>query len=199
VIANVTTSPALWYVNRGTGMVLMALLTATLLLGMMSAGQRSGRLVPVFLPQYLHRYLSALALLLLLTHVGSAVADQYVEIRWFDAVVPLTASYQRAWMALGALALDLLAAVVVTSLLRGRTSARLWRTVHLTAYLAWVAALAHGVGIGTDRAEPWAQRTAWACVVLVATAVLVRGLLLLVTGRRPRTGDTVDTHVVARP
>jgi sulfoxide reductase heme-binding subunit YedZ len=63
---------------------------------------------------------------------------------------------------------------VVTSLLRHRLLARLWRSVHWLAYLCWPVALAHGVGIGTDmRAAPGLALAA-ACALAGVGAALWR-------------------------
>ncbi len=181
-------SPMLWYLNRGTGFVLLGLLTATLLLGVLSAGRRGGGRVPTFVNQYLHRYLSVLAVVLLAGHVAAAVADEYVDIRWYDAVLPWGSAYEPLWMAFGAVAFDLVALVMVTSLLRGRISPRAWRLVHLTAYLAWGTAVVHGIGIGTDSSETWARRVTIVCCTLVGLALLLRLVLLAVAGRRRARG-----------
>ncbi len=78
-------------------------------------------------------------------HVLTAVTDGFVDIPLTAAVVPLTSPYERIWLGLGAVSLDLMLAAVVTSLLRGRLSRRAWRAVHLTAYLSWPIAWVHSV------------------------------------------------------
>lgn len=144
--------PVLWYVNRSTGLVLLVLLTLTVALGLLAAGRPAGhaRRVPGFVPQAVHRSLGLLALLLLAVHAASAVVDEYVDIRWWHVLVPAGLRYEPSWLALGVVASDLVLAAVLTSLVRVRLGHRSWRTVHLTTYAAWGAALAHGLTIGTD-------------------------------------------------
>ena len=67
--------------------------------------------------------------------------------------MPFVSSYKTFWLGLGAIALDLLLALMVTSLLRNRLGHRSWRRVHWRAYACWPIGLAHGLGIGTDRAS----------------------------------------------
>jgi hypothetical protein len=66
--------------------------------------------------------------------------------------------------------------VVVTSLLRTRLGHRAWRAVHLCSWLAWGAAVAHSVGIGTDLESPtgMAVLPVSGCVVAVLVALAVR-------------------------
>ncbi len=70
-------------------------------------------------------------------------------------MVPWGGLYQPVWLGLGALALDLLVAITVTSLLRTRLPHAAWRLVHWASYLAWGIAVVHGIGIGTDSDATW--------------------------------------------
>lgn len=175
--------PMLWYLNRSTGLVVLALLTVTVVLGVLSTGG-GGRWVPRFVGQVLHRNLALWSVVLLAVHVATAVVDTYVDIRWWQAFVPwVGASYLPLWLGMGAVALDVLVLVVVTSLLRARMRHRTWRLVHLLAYLAWGVAVAHGLGIGTDLRTPGYERSAvWASVALVAGLAVIR--LVRVSARR---------------
>ncbi len=166
--------PLLWYLNRGTGVVLLVLLTVSTCLGLFASRADTGGRVPAFVRQVLHRDLSLLAVALLTAHVITAVVDSYVDIRWWQAFSPVGASYEPLWLGLGAVALDLIAVVVVSSLLRSRLSWRSWRALHWLAYLAWPISLAHGVGIGTDATVAWARWLGYACLAAVAVSVLLR-------------------------
>ncbi len=166
--------PFLWYLNRSTGMVLLVLLTLSILLGIWSTRGTAGTRLPRFAVQALHRNLALLASALLGLHVVTAVADEYVDIRWWHAFVPWELHYQPVWLALGVVALDLVLAVVVVSTLRNRLSHRSWWLVHLLTYAAWVMAVAHGLGIGTDTGEGWARATYAGAVGLVLASVVVR-------------------------
>lgn len=170
--------PLLWYLNRGTGFVLLGLFTLTTVLGVLATGGRAGRgLLPRFVTQGLHRNLALLSVVMLGTHVTTAVADGYVDIRWWQALAPYVGStYLPVWLGLGTLALDLTLVVTVTSLLRTRMRHRSWRAVHVLAYAGWAASVAHTLGIGTDIRDgaPWAQLTVAGCVAAVAAAVALR-------------------------
>ncbi len=57
-------------------------------------------------------------LVFLTLHVGTTVIDTYTSISLSAAFIPFASSYKTAWLSLGAVALDLLIAVVVSSLNR---------------------------------------------------------------------------------
>jgi predicted ferric reductase len=162
--------PALWYATRATGLVTMLLLTATVLLGILTTGRFAGGSWPRFLTVGLHRNLSLLVLVFLALHVGTTVIDTFVSIPLAAAFIPFASSYKAAWLSLGAVALDLLVALVATSLIRNRLGLRTWRWVHWAAYICWPVALAHGLGAGTDRS------TLWVFVLTIACAAMVAGV-----------------------
>ena len=83
----------------------------------------------------------------------TAVLDGYVSIPLASAVIPFTSGYERFWLGLGAVALNLIIAMILTSLVRGRLPRRWWRSVHLLAYLSWPVALAHTFGFVPGAAE----------------------------------------------
>lgn len=181
------TTPVLWYLNRGTGISLIVVFSLTVVLGVLATGRSTSPLWPRFVTQGLHRTLAALSVLLLASHAVSAVVDEYVDIRWWQAVVPFGATYQPVWLGLGTLALDLTLVVVATSLARGHLPHSAWFLVHVMTYAAWAAGVVHGFGIGTDAARGWMAAITLGCVASVAAAVAARGVDL----RRRRPPDTV--------
>ena len=165
---------ALWYLSRGTGVVSLVLLTVVVILGVLTRGGVRLASLPRFVTAGLHRSAALLSVVFLGVHIGTAVADPYAPIRLVDAVVPFTSAYRPLWLGLGALALDLLLAVVVTSLLRARIGARVWRAVHWVAYAAWPVAVVHALGTGSDVRQGWLLTTVAMSVVAVVWAVLWR-------------------------
>jgi sulfoxide reductase heme-binding subunit YedZ len=170
----INSSTALWYTSRATGVVALLLLTAVMLLGLLVT--RQGRLpgLPRFAVSGLHRNLSLLATAFVAIHVVSAVTDGYVNIPITAAVVPLTSPYERLWLAVGTVSFDLMLAVVVTSLLRRHLSRKVWRAVHLTAYVSWPIAWLHSVFASGDLQHGALLYLAIACAIAVIAATLWR-------------------------
>src|SRR6201981_2930588 len=129
--------PGLWYATRATGLVTLLLLTVSVLLGLLTAGRVGRAGWPRFLSQGLHRNISLLVLAFLALHVGTTVIDTYTSIPLAAAFVPFASAYKTAWLSLGAVALDLLLALVATSLVRKRLGHRAWRRVHWLSYACW--------------------------------------------------------------
>lgn len=174
LVSGINSHTVLWYASRATGVVALLLMTAVLLLGLLVT--RQGRLpgLPRFAVTGLHRNLSLVAVVFVVLHVLTAVADSYVRIPLISAVVPLASSYERLALGLGAVSLDIMIAVIVTSLLRRHLSRRLWRAVHLLAYVSWPVAWLHSITSSTDLRHGWFFLLGVACALLVIAAVIWR-------------------------
>lgn len=167
-------SPVLWYATRATGVVALVLLTGTMVLGLLTSTRFVTRHWPRVAQQDLHRRVSLLSVLFVAGHVLTSVLDSFVHIGWAAVLVPFASAYKTFWVGLGTISLDLLLAIALTSVLRHRLPARLWRGVHWLAYVSWPIAVVHTLGIGTDVRLRWVLDLVIACVVAVVASAGIR-------------------------
>jgi predicted ferric reductase len=167
---------SLWYLNRASGLVLLVVFTLAVLLGQHATHRRRRSAAPRFMWLELHRNVTLVGLMLLVLHIATSVADEYVDITVADAVVPFASPYRPFWLGLGTLAVDLLVAILLTTAVRHRIRYDAWRIVHWTAYLVWPVSVLHGLGTGTDLAGPAGVGLTLACLVavLVSTSIRIR-------------------------
>lgn len=162
---------AYWFTTRGAGIVALLLLTASLVMGIVDLSRWQSERWPRFLVDGVHRAVSLLAVAVVAVHVLTTVLDGFTQISIRDAIVPFASSYRPIWVGAGALAFDLLLALVVTSLLRRQLGYRAWRAVHWASYACWPLALVHGLGAGTDASLGWMLAISAVCLVVVLAAV----------------------------
>ncbi|HEY5154324.1 MAG TPA: ferric reductase-like transmembrane domain-containing protein, partial [Acidimicrobiales bacterium] len=170
----ILSSSTLWYLTRGAGLVSLVLLTASVVMGILQVQRWAAEGWPRMVVAGLHKNLSLLVLVFLGLHIVTAIADGYVPIHWISVVIPFTSPYRPLWLGLGAIAVDLLIALVVTSLLRSRMSLRTWRLVHWAAYACWPVAFVHGLGTGSDGRVGWVQIVDVVCLAAVVVATTWR-------------------------
>jgi hypothetical protein len=163
------TSP-LWFATRATGLIALVLLTGSVVLGIVTSVRFARPAWPRFVNLSLHRNLSLLTITFTGLHVLTTITDPFASISAMSVVVPFTSGYRRIWLGLGAVAFDLLLAVLVTSLLRTRIGPRAWRVVHWAGYACWPVALVHGLGTGTDGAARWVLAITAVCALAVVSA-----------------------------
>jgi hypothetical protein len=106
--------------------------------------------------------------------VVTSLLDGFAPITVVDVFIPFVSAYRPVWLGFGAVAFDLLLALVITSMLRRRFGYRLWRLTHWTAYACWPIALLHTFGTGSDVKFGWLLAISAICAALVIAAVLVR-------------------------
>jgi methionine sulfoxide reductase heme-binding subunit len=164
----------LWYTTRGAGVVSLVLLSAVVVLGVLSSLRFEVPSWPRFLTTGLHRNLSLTALVFLALHIITAVVDPFTHLGWLAAVVPFSSYYRTFWLGLGVIAVELLVAITITSLVRGVIGHDAWRAIHWLSYASWPIAVLHGFGTGTDTWSAWMLAIDVVCILAVAGAVIAR-------------------------
>lgn len=162
-----------WYVARSGGLVAWALLAGSVLLGLLLASRVLGRRAPAPWVLAVHRWVSGLSVVFTGVHVAGVLLDDWIAFTWVDVVVPFAADWRPVAVAWGVVALQLLLALQVTSLLKARMSHRTWRRVHHLAGPTFVLATVHLLTAGTDATHP-------VVLALVAGTALVAVFLGLV-------------------
>jgi sulfoxide reductase heme-binding subunit YedZ len=180
-----TTGTAFWYASRATGVVSLVLFSLVAILGILV--NRQGRLpgLPRFAVTGLHRNLSLLTVAFLGMHIVTAIVDGYAKIPWLSTVVPFTSGYERFWIGLGTVAIDLFAALIITSLMRDRIKASIWRGVHWLAYVSYPVVVFHALGASKDLRSGWLLALTMATVFAVITAIGYRVLKAVAAVPRP--------------
>jgi predicted ferric reductase len=164
----------LWYTTRGAGAVTLILLSAVVVLGILSTLRVEGERWPRFVTTGLHRNLALMTLVFLALHIVTSVVDPFTNLGWAAALIPFSSYYRTLWLGLGAISFELLLAIVITSLVREMLGHRTWKTIHWLTYAAWPIGVVHGLGTGTDTWSVWMLSITAACVAAVGMAIALR-------------------------
>ncbi len=158
-----------WYVARSSGLIAWALLTASIVLGILM-GARLVKSPSKVWQTDLHRFLGGLAVTFVGVHIAGLVADSYVHFGLAQVLVPLASSWRPLAVAAGVVAMYLLVAVEATSLLKQHLPRKAWKAVHFSSYPLFAFTTLHAITAGTD------TRTNFMALG-VATLVIVLGAL----------------------
>jgi predicted ferric reductase len=175
------TAPLAWYVARASGLVALALLTASVLWGLALSTGLLGRSPSRAWLLDLHRFLGALSLVFIGVHVGSLVADNTVQFGWAETLVPMASAWKPGTVALGVVGLYLAVAVELTSLMMSRIPRRWWKVVHSSSFGLFWAAMLHGILAGTD--SP--RRLVWLGYVGLSAVMIFAIVTRIWIDRRP--------------
>ena len=174
MLAAISLTSADWYLMRASGVVSLVLLTAAFILGIATFRRWRPANLPRFVTTKLHRSVSLMAVVFLAVHVITAVLDPYAVVGVAAIFVPFIAGRSPFWVGLGALSMDLVIALIASSLLRARVGVRAWRAIHWSAYMSWPLAVAHTFGMGTDSGTLWMRAIGVASVAAVGGALVWR-------------------------
>jgi methionine sulfoxide reductase heme-binding subunit len=161
-----------WYVARAGGIVAFALLTLTIVAGVLLSGRAQPKAWLRFAVEDVHRFLGVLTGTFIGVHVLALFIDGYMPFSLFQIAVPGDASYRPLATALGTVGAELLLALTVTNRYRKRLPYRFWRRTHYLNFAVWVFALAHGLLVGTD------SGSLWATTLYIASASAVSGVVV---------------------
>lgn len=159
VLAAVSRDPlqyAAWLTVRASGMVALAALTLTVWLGLASAGGLLKRR-----PQLrgtvgiVHEMLALAAIGALAVHCVALLFDGWLKPSVLQVLVPFSMSHAPFWTGLGQLAGYAVLLLGPSFYLRKRIGAKRWRSIHRFTTVAFLLAVGHAIGSGTDAGSAW--------------------------------------------
>lgn len=168
--------PTFWFVARASGLTAYALLTSSVLMGLVVKSRPLRRLRQAAVTD-VHRFLALLGLGMVALHGIALVLDSTVHIPVLGLFVPGLVGYRTVATAVGVVTAELMLLVYVSFALRKRIGTRNWRRLHWATYAVFAGATVHGLAAGTDSGRPWAVGLYLGAMGLVAAASAWRALV----------------------
>lgn len=145
-----------WEVARVGGLVAYVLLTASVALGLLLSLKVNSERWPRFITNGLHQFVTVVALVFTGIHSLAVLLDPFTGFTPAEVLVPLVAHYRPLWIAMGIAAAYLLVAVWASEYVRGWVGYAWWRRFHYLSFAVFLLGTLHGLGTGSDTAQPWA-------------------------------------------
>ncbi len=172
-----------WAVSRASGLAAFAVLTASVVMGLLITTKASDGVLSRPFVFEMHQFLAVVSLALIAVHAGSLLFDGFFRFTALSLVVPLVGPYEPLAVGAGVVAGWLAAITTASFWMRSRIGVKRWRKLHYLTFLAYFAALGHAAFAGTDtELAPvyWGYVTS-AGAVLALTTLRISGY----RGRRP--------------
>jgi sulfoxide reductase heme-binding subunit YedZ len=193
---HVTSSPAIWYAARASGVAAYVVLSLVVCLGLTLGGKAQSRRWPRFSVEDIHRFGGLLVGSLLGVHILAIAADSFLPFSLTQLLVPFTSTYRPLWTGLGIAAAELLGALAITNHYRKRLPYSFWRKAHYLNFAVWGLASVHGLMSGTDRGTVWLAILYGVSVGSVVTLLVWR---FSGSRQRSRIATTGAVTVIALP
>lgn len=174
-----------WLASRAFGISAMVGLAASVGLGLAMAGRMVRRPgLPARLRRA-HESLTLVTLGLIAVHGGLLLFDTYLRPGLAGITLPFVMAYRPVFTGLGIIAGWTAAILGLSFYVRRRIGTRVWRVAHRFTVVAYVLALVHVAGAGTDARSPWMIALLTALTAPLAFAFSYR---MLAGGRAPSGG-----------
>ena len=168
--------PTFWLLARASGLAAYALLTLSVLAGLVLKSRPFVQLRAATVTE-VHKTLALTGLGALALHAGSLVLDSTVKVTPAALVVPGLVAYRPAAVAAGVVAAWLFVAVTASFWVRKRIGQKLWRRLHWFTFALFALATIHGATAGTDTSQPWSRGLYLGALGAVTAAVVWRALV----------------------
>jgi sulfoxide reductase heme-binding subunit YedZ len=171
-----------WFIIRGSGIVAFALLSASLLWGLMVSTKVFGRAIKAKGLQWLHESLGLAAVLATIIHIVSLSMDEFIDFSWADILIPGFTDWRPLAAALGGVAFWSLLVVALSFYVKKWIGQNVWRSIHYLSFGTFFAALLHGIFSGTDTGNPWVAGMYLGSTLLVVMLTAIR----IISSREPK-------------
>ena len=144
-----------WLAARASGLVALALVTASVGLGLTMAGKLARRPGLGRKLMAAHEHTALAALIAIAVHGITLLGDPWLKPGVSGVTVPFSIGYQPLFTGMGIIGGYLAALLGLTFYARRRIGARLWRKAHRLTIAVYALAVVHTIGAGTDASTPW--------------------------------------------
>lgn len=180
-----STDPTFWIEARASGMLAFALLTISVIAGLVLKSRPFGTALKPATVTDTHRFLALLCLGATAIHGVALILDSTIHIGITGLLVPGLVSYRPIWVGVGVVAAELMVLVYASFSQRKRIGVKNWRRLHWATYGIFTAMVVHGIMAGTDTTQPWALGMYLGAIGAVVTATVWRALLPPAKPQRP--------------
>jgi sulfoxide reductase heme-binding subunit YedZ len=145
-----------WFASRALGIVAIGLLGMSVAIGLTLSGKLARRYpgLPAKLTR-LHQASTLVALALIAGHGGLLLLDSYLRPGLAGITLPFALSYRPAFTGIGIIAGWLSLILALSFYVRRWIGTKTWRWLHRFTIVAYLFALGHAIGAGTDATSWW--------------------------------------------
>ena len=145
-----------WFASRAFGTVAIVLLGISVALGLAMSGRSaaSARAFPAKLRRF-HEASTLVTLALIVAHGGLLLFDSYLRPGLAGVTLPFAMGYRPVFTGIGIIGGWLAAILGLSFYARKWIGTKTWRRMHRFTIVAYLLALGHVVGAGTNGRSPW--------------------------------------------
>jgi predicted ferric reductase len=163
-----------WLASRASGVVAIAMLTFTVIVGLALGGRMPFGFKARDLSR-IHEYCSLAALVAIAAHGALLLGDPWLAPSLSQLLVPFKLDPHSFYTGLGIVGGWIAVILGLSYYLREKIGITLWKKLHRFSIAAWALSVVHVLGAGTDAGEAWLKMPLLvsSCVVVVLFAMRI--------------------------
>lgn len=182
-----------WLASRASGIVALALMTASVIVGLTIGGRLAMHLPKRIRPTLraeprlltrAHEQLAVVSLIAIGVHGLTLLGDAWLRPSLTDIAVPFLIDYKPIFTGLGIVGAYVAVLLGLSYFFRRRIGVARWKRVHRFTIVGWALAVLHTLGAGTDATDGWLFWPVVGSSVLVALLFAARMTDLGMPSRR---------------
>ncbi|HWK18487.1 MAG TPA: ferric reductase-like transmembrane domain-containing protein [Solirubrobacteraceae bacterium] len=183
-----------WLVSRASGIVALALISCSVLLGLLMATKLLRRKGLNRTLVRLHEQLALAGLVGIAVHGASLLGDHWLKPGITGILVPFAIAYRPQYTGLGIIAGYLALLLGPSYYLRRRIGTRRWRSLHRATVLVWALGVVHALGAGSDGSTVWLR----ALVIVTGVPIVYLFALRMLQSATRAAGRPASTPATRR-
>jgi sulfoxide reductase heme-binding subunit YedZ len=164
---------AFWLASRASGVVAIAMLSFTVIVGLTQGGKLPLGFKARDLTR-IHEFCSLAAIVAIVAHGALLLADPWLAPTISQVVVPFQLDYRPFYTGLGITAGWIAVLLGLSYYIRDQIGVKRWKTLHRFTIVAYALSVVHVLGAGTDSGEAWLKLPLLASAGLVAVLFVMR-------------------------
>lgn len=190
---------AFWLASRASGVVAIAMLSFTVIVGLTIGGKLPLGFKTRDLTR-IHEFCSIAAIVAIAAHGVLLLADPWLAPTITQLVVPFKLDYRSFYTGLGITAAWIAVLLGLSYYIREQIGVKRWKTLHRFTIVAYSLSVVHVLGAGTDAGETWlkAPLLASAGIVLVLFVIRISGTRGKISPQAPA-GQSSQPSSSSRP
>lgn len=173
-------SPSFWQFSRIAGLLAYMAMWLSVMTGLSIGSQTSQYWFERGKVLAWHEFFTWLAIGMVIIHAGALLKDGYIAPSLGDVLVPFAwhsarlSAWAWLWIGLGQVAVYVMALLALIAKHKHKLVKSLWKYLHASVLLAYVASVVHGLFIGTDSEQLWLKLLFVGTNIALAVMVLFR-------------------------
>lgn len=162
-----------WLASRAAGAVAIAMVTLSVILGLMQGGRLPLGMKPRDITR-IHEITALAGIAAIVAHGALLLGDSWLNPSLGELLIPFKLDYRSLYTGLGVIGAWVVVLLGLSYYARDQIGVRRWKTIHRFTIVGWALSAVHVLGAGSDAGSTWLKVPMVASIGVVAALFILR-------------------------